>query len=56
VTSGVQVPTREDAWNLLCEWTTGEPLRKHGRAVEAAVDGRLDLPAHGLEEREGDER
>jgi predicted hydrolase (HD superfamily) len=37
VTSGVQVPTREDAWKLLCEWTTGEPLRKHGLAVEAAV-------------------
>ena len=30
-------PTREDAWNLLCEWTQGEQLRKHGLAVEAAV-------------------
>jgi predicted hydrolase (HD superfamily) len=31
------IPTREDAWRLLTEWTTGEPLRKHGLAVEAAV-------------------
>jgi predicted hydrolase (HD superfamily) len=30
-------PTREDAWNLLAEWTPGEALRKHGLAVEAAV-------------------
>ncbi len=33
----VPTPTRDDAWNLLCEWTTGEQLRKHGLAVEAAV-------------------
>jgi len=31
------VPTREDAWALLCEWTQSEALRKHGRAVEGAV-------------------
>ena len=31
------MPTRDDAWSLLCEWTQGEPLRKHGLAVEAAV-------------------
>lgn len=30
-------PSREDAWRLLCEWTTSPSLRKHGRAVEAAV-------------------
>ena len=30
-------PTRDDAWTLLCEWTQGEALRKHGLAVEAAV-------------------
>ncbi len=30
-------PTRDDAWRLLCEWTQGDLLRKHGRAVEAAV-------------------
>ncbi|MGE0444697.1 MAG: HD domain-containing protein [Vicinamibacterales bacterium] len=30
---------REDAWQLLCEWTQGESLRKHALAVEAAVRG-----------------
>jgi putative nucleotidyltransferase with HDIG domain len=30
-------PSRDDAWRLLTEWTTGENLRKHGLAVEAAV-------------------
>jgi putative nucleotidyltransferase with HDIG domain len=28
---------RDDAWQLLCEWTQGENLRRHGLAVEAAV-------------------
>lgn len=32
-----QLPTREDAWQLLCEWTQGESLRKHARAVEHAM-------------------
>jgi len=32
-----QVPTREDAWNLLCEYTESENLRKHALAVEACV-------------------
>jgi putative nucleotidyltransferase with HDIG domain len=31
------MPTRDDAWTLLCEWTQGENLRRHGQAVEAAV-------------------
>jgi Predicted hydrolase (HD superfamily) len=31
------VPTRDDAWALLCEWTKSGALRKHGRAVEGAV-------------------
>ena len=30
-------PTRQDAWELLCEWTPSENLRRHGLAVEAAV-------------------
>jgi predicted hydrolase (HD superfamily) len=30
-------PSRDDSWNLLCEWTQGDALRKHGRAVEGAV-------------------
>jgi putative nucleotidyltransferase with HDIG domain len=33
----VTVPTRQDAWQLLTEWTPGEALRKHGLAVEATV-------------------
>ena len=31
------MPTREDAWNLLCEYTESESLRKHMLAVEACV-------------------
>src|SRR5687767_15761204 len=31
--------SRDDAWTLLTEWTTGESLRKHALAVEAAVRG-----------------
>jgi predicted hydrolase (HD superfamily) len=31
------MPTRDESWELLCEWTQTEPLRKHGRAVEGAV-------------------
>src|SRR2546425_13151946 len=28
---------REDAWEILCEYTKTEPLRKHALAVEAAM-------------------
>lgn len=31
------MPTREDAWKLLCEYTESESLRKHMLAVEACV-------------------
>jgi putative nucleotidyltransferase with HDIG domain len=31
------VPNRIDAWNLLCEHTQSESLRKHALAVEACV-------------------
>ena len=31
------MPTRDDAWNLLCEFTQNENLRKHALAVEACV-------------------
>lgn len=31
------MPTREDAWNLVCEYTQSESLRKHMLAVEVCV-------------------
>ncbi len=31
------MPTREEAWQLVCEWTESDSLRKHMLAVEAAV-------------------
>ena len=31
------MPTRDDAWSLLCEFTENENLRKHALAVEACV-------------------
>ena len=30
-------PTREDAWNLVCEWVASDSLRKHMLGVEAAM-------------------
>jgi putative nucleotidyltransferase with HDIG domain len=29
--------SRDEAWNLLCEWTEGDSLRRHMLAVEAAM-------------------
>jgi putative nucleotidyltransferase with HDIG domain len=31
------MPTRDDAWTLLCEYTQNESLRKHALAAEACV-------------------
>jgi putative nucleotidyltransferase with HDIG domain len=31
------MPTREEAWKLLCEYTQSENLRKHALGVEACV-------------------
>lgn len=33
------MPTREDAWRLLCEYTQNENLRRHALGVEACVRG-----------------
>jgi putative nucleotidyltransferase with HDIG domain len=30
-------PTRDDAWDLFCEWTESDSLRKHALGVEAAM-------------------
>src|ERR1700683_5358931 len=34
---GRNMPTRGDAWTLLCKYTQNESLRKHALAVEACV-------------------
>jgi putative nucleotidyltransferase with HDIG domain len=44
------MPSRADAWQLLTEWTTGESLRKHALAVEAAVRGYARLTGADEEE------
>jgi predicted hydrolase (HD superfamily) len=31
------VPTRDDAWNLVCEWIESDSLRKHVLGVEVAM-------------------
>ena len=31
------MPTREEAWDLLCEYTKGDSLRRHAVAVETAM-------------------
>lgn len=31
------LPSREDAWNLLCEYTKSESLRNHARSVEQVM-------------------
>ena len=39
------MPTREEAWGLLCEYTKGKSLRQHALAVEAAM--RACAPRYG---------
>ena len=50
MTAGATTPSRADAWQLLTEWTTGESLRKHALAVEAAVRGYARLAGADEEE------
>jgi predicted hydrolase (HD superfamily) len=37
------VPSRDEAWALLTEWTAGESLRRHALAVEASMRGYARL-------------
>ena len=41
-------PTRDDAWQLFCEWTESDSLRKHALGVEAAM--RAYARKHGEDE------
>lgn len=47
------MPTREEAWELLCEYTKGKSLRQHALAVEAAM--RASASRYGGPEEDVDE-
>src|ERR1700694_4016479 len=47
------MPDRNDAWELLCEYTKGESLRKHALAVEAAM--RACAKRYGVRGEDDDE-
>jgi predicted hydrolase (HD superfamily) len=47
------MPDRNDAWELLCEYTKGDSLRKHALAVEAAM--RACSKRYGTAEDDEDE-
>jgi predicted hydrolase (HD superfamily) len=47
------MPTREEAWELLCEYTRGRSLRQHALAVEAAM--RAAAPRYGGPAEDADE-
>lgn len=47
------MPDRNDAWQLLCEYTKGESLRKHALAVETAM--RACARRYGKPEADEDE-
>jgi predicted hydrolase (HD superfamily) len=47
------MPDRNEAWELLCEYTKGESLRKHALAVEAAM--RASVKRYGSAEDDEDE-
>jgi len=47
------MPDRSDAWELLCEYTKGDSLRKHALAVEAAM--RASAARYGAPDADPDE-
>jgi predicted hydrolase (HD superfamily) len=44
--------TRDDAWRQLCDWTSGESLRKHARAVEVVMRAAAHRFGRGAEDEE----
>jgi predicted hydrolase (HD superfamily) len=44
--------SREEAWELLCEWTPGEALRRHARSVELVMRAAADRYGAGDADRE----
>ncbi|HEY0347957.1 MAG TPA: HD domain-containing protein [Pyrinomonadaceae bacterium] len=47
------MPNREEAWELLCEYTKGDSLRKHALAVETAM--RASAARYGAADADVDE-
>jgi predicted hydrolase (HD superfamily) len=47
------MPDRNEAWELLCEYTKGDSLRKHAVAVETAM--RACAPRYGESNADADE-
>lgn len=47
------MPNRDESWELLCEYTKGDSLRKHALAVEAAM--RACAPHYGGPDADVDE-
>jgi predicted hydrolase (HD superfamily) len=47
------MPDRNESWELLCEYTKGESLRKHALAVEAAM--RACVQRYGSDQDDPDE-
>jgi predicted hydrolase (HD superfamily) len=44
--------TRDEAWRQLCEWTSGESLRKHARAVEIVMRAAAHRFGNGAADEE----
>ncbi len=44
--------TRDEAWELLCDWTPSEALRKHARAVEIVMRAAAHHYGDGADDEE----
>ena len=44
--------TRDEAWDLLCEWTETDSLRKHARSVEIVMRAAAERYGAGAEDVE----